>query len=193
MNTLGFPSFAGAKYTPVSLTLPENMCREDWIALWPKLQEVESAVNWMIGDWLTFGTRKYGQKYVAALQFTNWHLQRLRNAAYVCSHVPEAIRRQSLDYTHHAVVAALPEEDQVSFLDAAEQKKWTVSELRIAVRRSQATHKRSNAKCLGFIPSVWAAEFVRWARQQDFAAWSEDRKAALRSELRPVIDIYKAL
>jgi hypothetical protein len=188
-----FPRFEGGAYTRISLTLPEAMQREQWIALWPRLQEVESAVNWMIGDWLNFGRRKYGEKYVAALEFTDWQYQRLLNAAYICAHVPPSIRRPGLDYTHHAVVAPLPEDDQVHYLDQAEQGKWTVSQLRVAVRRSQAIHKRSNAKVVGFVPSAWVAEFKRWARQQDWAAWSAERRAMLRAELLPVMDIYRSL
>lgn len=193
MTDMGFPSFAGACYTPVSLTLPEDMPREKWIALWPKLQQVESAINWMIGDWLSYGRRKYGETYVAALEFTDWHYHRLANAAYVCSHVPAAIRRPGLDYTHHAVVAALPEEDQVRYLAQAEKEKWTVSQLRVSIRRSQAVQKRSNAKCLGFVPMVWSGEFLRWHRQQDYSTWSQDRRAALAAELRPIVAAYQQL
>lgn len=174
-------------------TFPEDLEGKAWKAIWADLRNVEGSLNWIIGDWLNFGKRKFGEKYALALDITEWQRQRLYDAAYVCSQVPISLRNEKLDWSHHRVVAPLGEEEQGKLLQEAQEKDWTVSELRVYIRRSQAVKKRSNAKVLGFLPTAWIAQGLRWFRQQDFDSWTKESKAALCLLLKPLVEIYNRL
>lgn len=165
----------------------------EWKAIWKDLQAIDASLNWVIGDWVNFGKTFYGEKYAFALEATEWQYQRLRNAAYVCAQVPLSLRTDKLDWSHHAVVAPLGPEEQAKYLKEAETNDWTVSELRISIRRAAATKKRSSAKVLGFVPAAWIAHGLRWFRQQDFDDWPPDKREALRALLKPLVDIYRSL
>ena len=174
-------------------SFPEEMDRKIWKGIWGQLQCIEASLNFIIGDWLNYGLQKYGEKYAYALDATEWQYGHLANCAYVCANVDFSLRNEKLDWSHHAVVAPLAAEEQAKFLTLAAEGGWTVSALRIAVRKANSTRTRSSAKVLGFVPAAWVAQGLRWFRQQDLDDWSEDRKEALRQQLRPLADIYQSL
>lgn len=45
----------------------------------------------------------------------------------------------------------------------------------------------------GFVPSVWAHDFLRWAKKQDFDSWEEANLDALRDDTADVLRILKSL
>jgi hypothetical protein len=181
------------KISRVGAVFPDDLKDKEWKAIWKDLQLIDASLNWVIGDWINYGKAKYGEKYAFALEATEWQYQRLRDAAYVCAQVPMSLRNDNLDWWHHRVVAPLEPGDQAKYLTEAEANDWTVSELRISIRRAAATKKRSSAKALGFVPAAWIAHGLRWFRQQDFDDWPPDKREALRALLKPLVDIYRSL
>jgi hypothetical protein len=78
------------------------------------LGEIGRACQWWIGDWLNYGERAYGEKYAQGMAATGYELQTLTNMAWVAARVEISRRREILSWSHHAEVAALESDEQVS-------------------------------------------------------------------------------
>jgi hypothetical protein len=100
------------------------------------------ASAWWIGDWVRYGSARYGDKYSAASHVTGYDVQSLMNMAYVSSRFEISRRRSGLSFSHHAELAGLAPEDQELWLDRIEAGGLSVralrTELRHARRRSAA-------------------------------------------------------
>jgi N6-adenosine-specific RNA methylase IME4 len=95
----------------------------DWIAEGRKLGEIERAVMWEIGDWWNRGER-YGRR-VAIVTAPDWDgpaHETIRNAARVCARFDVSRRRDTLSFSHHAEIAALPPAVADRILDEAERQ-----------------------------------------------------------------------
>lgn len=127
--------------TPNSLTLPEGLSFEDWASYGPRLRLVGEAVMWWYGDWWRYGERLYGEAAAQAAP-TGYSSETLRVAAWVAERVEPVTRVTDLSFTHHREIAALPAADQRRLLATAVvgdgETKWTVQELKAAVRRERA-------------------------------------------------------
>jgi hypothetical protein len=106
------------------------------------LGAIGRASAWWIGDWIRYGTARYGDKYSAASHLTGYDVQSLMNMAYVSNRFDVSRRRPGLSFSHHAELAGLAPEDQELWLDRIEAGGLSVralrAELRHARRRSAA-------------------------------------------------------
>ena len=120
-----------------ALSLPENTSFKQWEKLGKDLFQAARDLPWMIGDWLNFGERKYGERYAQALEMGRYDYVTLRKCSWVCRHVPPERRRPSsvLSFKHHEVITPLEPEEQEEMLDLAERESLTVEELRYEVKR----------------------------------------------------------
>lgn len=134
----------GANY----LHFPEDTPYHAWEHVVRRLQGVESAIMWWLGDALNFGERKYGEKYSQATEETPFTGGTLRNAAWVCARVPLSLRSDKLGFHHHKEVAPLDPDAQVALLAAAEKGGLTVRELRQAVYTYRAALATTAGKVL---------------------------------------------
>lgn len=112
----------------------ENLTCEEWERVLTCLLQVAESWQWVIGDWINIGEKRYGESYKRAIELTGKSYQTLRNVASVAKSVELYRRRDSLTWKHHAEVAALPDEDREQLLDACESEEWTTAELRQAVK-----------------------------------------------------------
>jgi len=95
---------------------------------------VGRASSWWIGDWVRYGTARYGDRYAKAAQLTGYDVQSLMNMAYVAGRFSVSRRRERLSFSHHAELAALPQDDQELWLDRAEAGLLSVRTLRAELR-----------------------------------------------------------
>jgi hypothetical protein len=102
-------------------------------------------VGWWIGDWLRYGNATYGERYARAAKITGYDAQTLMNMVYVASQVEASRRRESLSWSHHAEVAALPEAEQEWWLADAEARRLSVRDLREEVRRARRQSRPESA------------------------------------------------
>ena len=109
-----------------------------------------SRFGWWIGDWIRYGSAKYGEKYEAAARITGYDVQSLMNMAYVASRFEISRRREKLSFSHHCELAALPLGEQELWLDRIEREGLSVHALRVQLKRSAAK--------LGSPPSVAEAD-----------------------------------
>ncbi|HWN09737.1 MAG TPA: hypothetical protein VNO50_10800 [Pyrinomonadaceae bacterium] len=177
-------SAVGARFT--------DLTAHEWKSLWLPFRRVRKAFNFTLGDWINHGKAAYGERYALALDTTELEYQTLRNFASTCSLVTLSRRRDKLDWSHHVEVGPLSPRDQTRFLKLAEENNWSVSDLRRAIRDEQGEVKEK-ALPPGFIPRSWVEEGVRWFRRQDVMNWDPERRASLKRELDPIVDLAKGL
>jgi hypothetical protein len=109
----------------------------EWVEQGRWLGAIGRASAWWIGDWIRYGSARYGDKYHAASQITGYDVQSLMNMAYVASRFEVSRRRPGLSFSHHAELAGLPPEDQELWLDRIEAGGLSVHALRAELRKAR--------------------------------------------------------
>ncbi len=127
----------GFQFTPTGLIVEGQPTYETWAIVGCKLQYVEGAVHWWIGDWLNYGERAYGETYAQAIEETGHKYQTVANDKYVAGKIEVSHRRENVDWSTHAEVAALPPEQQDYWLDKAEAEGFTRQDLRQHIRSAR--------------------------------------------------------
>lgn len=140
----------------VAWNRPEGMDYPEWIAAGRRLGVIGRGSQWWIGDWLQFGTSEFGERYVEASRVTGYDPKSLRNMRYVASRFPPSLRRDNLQWSHHALLAALEPEERANWLDRATADRLSVAdlrgELRMATRVERAPSERGEATAEAEVP-----------------------------------------
>jgi hypothetical protein len=118
----------------VAWIAPENMEHPEWVAAGLSLGEMGRISNWWVGDWLRYGTTRWGEKYVEAARITGLDGKTLRNLVYVASRFDVSRRRDKLTWSHHAEVAAISPAEQDYWLSRAADDRLSVADLRLELR-----------------------------------------------------------
>jgi hypothetical protein len=128
------PAFrlGAVSWMPVS-----SMAYPEWVAAGRRIGAMGRASNWWVGDWIRYGTERWGEKYLAAARMTGYDVHSLRNMAYVASRFELSLRRDNLTWSHHALLAALAQDEQIHWLDRATAERLSVADLRTELRASQ--------------------------------------------------------
>lgn len=138
--------------SPTALQLPDDLAFDEWAELGRRLLDAYIHLRWWVGDWLHHGERLYGAQYLDIPARLDLEESTVSDYQWVASSVPPERRRSALSWTHHRIVAALPDDAQVELLDAAEGNGWRVRQLQDEVRRRRpqcsspgATNKQAEA------------------------------------------------
>lgn len=121
--------------TKTGLFIEGDISYDDWIGYGEVLRQINGAIQWCLGDWLCYGEHKYGDTYTQALDATDYEYQSLANMHYVARHIPFYRRRENLSWSHHSVVASLPDEIQSAMLDTAIENNLSVKDFREVVKQ----------------------------------------------------------
>ena len=127
----------------------DHMDHPQWVAVGRRLGGISRTNQWWIGDWLLYGTAKWGEKYVEAAKITGYDVRSLANMASLAGCFEMSRRRDNLTWSHHAVVAALDPDEQDRWLDLATAERLSVADLRIELRsteRQRGTQERPYAE-----------------------------------------------
>lgn len=189
----------GFQFKQMELVIEGKHTIEEWLDAGRLLTGMESSLNWWIGDWLVFGEHTYGQKYSQAEAVTQHRQDYLKACNFVSSKVPAGNRIHGLSWSHHREVAALSTADQKRWLNKALENEWSVSELRINMRKDMAEYK-DNTEEIGsksFNLVSWSQEGIRWikseARKNPIEDWPEERRRLIKKDLEPIVEIYNRL
>ena len=201
MNTLAIsdPKFA---ITPTGIEFNEELSFEEWDALGQKLAPIGKSIGFIIGDWINYGEKRWGDKYEEALQRTGMAYQTLRHYAHVARRVQLFCRQNKLGFEHHAAVAKIKDpEEQQHWLEMAVQHKLGKRRLqksinfgRLATEQEVAgdPHDKRHTTYLSLLNKI-----RRWWQEQTETApvdeWDEERRQALKEDFEFVKDIYEAL
>jgi hypothetical protein len=125
------------KTTTVAWIPPGNLDVREWVLAGKRLGAMTRCSQWWLGDWIRYGTSRWGEKYKQAAKVTGYDVQTLRNIAYVAGQIPASRRRDNLTWSHHAEVCALACDEQERWLDLAAEQRMSVADLRLELRRQR--------------------------------------------------------
>jgi hypothetical protein len=111
-----------------------DLDHRNWLVEGRRIGTIARGSLWWIGDWLAYGTLKWGESYVEAARVTGYDPKTLRNVRYVSSRFHASLRRDDLTWSHHALLAAMGPGDQKHWLARAAADRLTVADLRIELR-----------------------------------------------------------
>lgn len=131
------PQRSSGSPTPIAWVPPDGIDRAAWILAGSRLGGYSRSSNWWIGDWLRYGTARWGEKYVVAAKITGYDPHSLENMVYVASRFEISLRRENLSWSHHFLVAGLKPQEQVHWLDVATERHLSVNDLRIELRTAR--------------------------------------------------------
>lgn len=183
----------GARFNPLELSLPEEMPMQEWADIGRKLVRSDQVLKWWLGDWAAFGVRKYGQlKEFAEANSINY--QTLRKLAYVSGAVELFRRRNNVEWSIHAEVAALKPREQVKWLEKVSAEGLPRVELRRQIRQTGGTQNalESDGPVTKFITKA-CDDLIHWLNSRPSEFWTDDRKAMWRARLNPLVKIFEAL
>lgn len=121
---------ASGAVTPTSLTLPEDLDYDRYVALGTFLGALKSRSNFYLGDWLIFGEGTFAERWSQACEATGLAEQTLLRVMTVCRNVVASRRRERLSFSVHAAVSGLGAREQKAWLTKAERNGWGYAELR---------------------------------------------------------------
>lgn len=127
---------APADISAVAWIPRDELGHRQWVDAGRKLGAIGRSSQWWIGDWIRYGTAKWGERYSAAARVTGYDAASLRNMAWVSSQFDLSLRSDKLTWSHHVLLAPLEEEEKREWLDRAAREKLSVSDLRTELRAS---------------------------------------------------------
>jgi len=110
------------------------MEHHEWILEGRRIGTMFRGSPWWIGDWLLYGTTRWGERYVEAAKVTGYDAKSLRNMRYVSSRFDLSLRRDNLTWSHHALLAGCDPDQQAYWLDRASADRFSVDDLRLELR-----------------------------------------------------------
>lgn len=133
----GSMTIGGFTMTRTGLQIQPGVQVKDWNKIGSIIADLGKSIQWILGDWLAFGIeREYGVTYEQVAQTTDYEIQSLRDLVYVCTNVQLSVRTDKLSFGHHKLVAALAPHEQVELLQKAALGKWSISQMREAIKEN---------------------------------------------------------
>jgi len=126
-----------ASISPVAWTVNGDMEHRNWVLEGRRIGAMGRGSPWWVGDWLLYGTARWGERYVEAGKITGYDAKTLRNMRYVASRFELSLRRDNLSWSHHSLLAALDIEEQQAWLDRAGVDRLSVDDLRDELRAAR--------------------------------------------------------
>lgn len=117
----------------------------NWLATGRRLGTIGRCSQWWIGDWVRYGTARWGEKYAEAARVTGYDVASLRNMAWVASRFDLSLRNDKLTWSHHVLLAPLEPQEQRKWLQRASEERLSVADLRLelrALRQSESEPSR---------------------------------------------------
>jgi len=111
-----------------------DLGHSDWLATGRRLGAIGRCSQWWIGDWVRYGTSRWGEKYAEAARVTGYDVASLRNMAWVASRFDLSLRNDKLTWSHHVLVAPLEPDEQREWLRRASEERLSVADLRLELR-----------------------------------------------------------
>jgi hypothetical protein len=209
--------------TPLGLEVHEELTHAEWCEIGARIGGAMRSIAFVVGDWLVYGEGRDGQRmfwpdvpehniiphhlYEKASQLTGMDITTLHNHAYVARHVPRWLRNEKLAWEHHKRVAKLK--------DDAEKARW----LKLAVKASRngrpiSARRLARSIQAGRLLSIeemsetdsdtsfdtvhpHVNRIVLFFGKLRAGGWFDEataeKRAALKRDLEPVVEIFQTL
>jgi hypothetical protein len=113
---------------------PSDLGQEEWLSTGRRLGAIGRCSQWWIGDWIRYGTSRWGEKYVEAARVTGYDVASLRNMAWVAAQFDSSLRSDKLSWSHHVLLAPLTADEQRVWIERAIEERFSVADLRLELR-----------------------------------------------------------
>jgi hypothetical protein len=133
-----------------------DLDHREWVLEGRRIGIMLRGSPWWIGDWLLYGSTRWGERYAEASRVTGYDPKSLRNMRYVSSRFELSLRRDNLTWSHHALVAGLDRDAQSYWLERASTDRLSVEDLRLELRA-----ERRYASSVGELSSQGAQEHTK--------------------------------
>jgi len=140
--------------TVCGLIADEEVAFEEWEQLGKVLQRFEASIQWLIGDWMAYGERTWGQTYEQVGEVTGYNVKSLYQYAWVSRNVDFSIRIEKLSFGHHVLVAGLEPQQQQQWLEYADANDLSVSQLRQAMTQNPPALSQQEGLDALFSPEI---------------------------------------
>jgi hypothetical protein len=187
---------------PNGLSFTGDLNRQEWNDLGARIGRVGKSIGFMIGDWLNYGERQWGDLYSEAIELTGLDYQTLADYAYVSKRIDFSSRNENLDFSHHKVVAKLKSADeQREWLANAAKHNLSVRRLRRSVNMGRVVtteEMHDDPADQGKVTyMLFINRLLQWFRREseksDIESWDEERRRLLKRDLEPIAQIYQQL
>ena len=111
-----------------------DLGQAEWLATGRRLGAIGRCSQWWIGDWIRFGTARWGEKYTEASRVTGYDVASLRNMAWVAAQFDPSLRSDKLSWSHHVLLAPLTEDEQHRWIAQAVEQRRSVADVRLELR-----------------------------------------------------------
>lgn len=108
--------------TPVGLIAPDDVTTDELLEIEGVLENLETSVQWNIGDWYNYATEQnvWGRKYeLQPAPEVDYKYQTLADYAWVARSIHFSIRNRKLSFSHHRLIAPLADDLQMLWLEYA--------------------------------------------------------------------------
>ncbi len=108
--------------TPVGLIVPDGVTIEELLEIEEVLENLETSVQWNIGDWYNHAKQQnvWGRMYeLQPVNEVEYKYQTLADYAWIAGAIDFSIRNRKLSFSHHRLVAPLIPDLQVLWLQYA--------------------------------------------------------------------------
>jgi hypothetical protein len=122
-----------------------DLGHSDWLATGRRLGAIGRCSQWWIGDWVRYGTSRWGEKYAEAARVTGYDVASLRNMAWVASRFDLSLRNDKLTWSHHVLLAPLEPDAQREWLGRASEERLSVADLRLELRALREPPRKSSS------------------------------------------------
>lgn len=139
-----------------AMSLPDGLDFDHWSKIADGLSFLRRSIAkqslaFYVGDWLNYGDTTFtdmADRYAEAIEATGYNKGTLYNCKRVAQAFPPDRRKEELTWSHHAVVAPLPQADQDYLLETAVQDDLTVAQLRqlVAAMKNGTQDAEAQAK-----------------------------------------------
>ena len=119
------------------MSLAKDLSYAEWEQVGFKLANFGRSMQWWLGDWINYGSKKYGETYKAAIQATGLTYNTVIKFSSLCTEFELKRRRFNLAFQHHMEVWGLEKNDQDELLDIAERDGLSCAKLRELVRQKK--------------------------------------------------------
>jgi hypothetical protein len=122
---------------------PSGLGQAEWLSAGRRLGAIGRCSQWWIGDWIRYGTARWGERYVEAARVTGYDVATLRNMAWVASQFDLSLRSDKLTWSHHVLLAPLDADEQRRWLEHAQDQRLSVADLRTELRRTRGAEVKA--------------------------------------------------
>ncbi len=137
---------ASSALSKIAWAPQRDLDHSGWLATGRRLGAIGRCSQWWIGDWVRYGTARWGEKYAEAARVTGYDIASLRNMAWVASRFDLSLRNDKLTWSHHVLLAPLAVEEQRRWLQQASEERLSVADLRLELRASRDGRKSSRGR-----------------------------------------------